>query len=324
MADSAFADHDGLRADFRGQAELRFVDFDRPEHLTHATKGADAVVVTLQRLTVDLIDGFDSTVRAISRAGVGLDSIDLVAAESAGLAVINQPAYAAPEVASHALALLLAVQRQLLLADAHVRAGWPAAAGFEPIRPLDELAVGVIGCGRIGNTFARYVAPLVREVMVYDPGPVTPPPFVTRVTDLDELLTRSDVVSLHLPLGPGTRGLLGRRELDLLPPGAVVINVARGGILDEDIVAQMLFDGRLAGAGLDVFQDEPLPPKSPLLAAPRTVFSPHSASVSIRAAHRLSRWSISDALAYLSTGTVRQGAIVLEGRRRATAADLER
>jgi D-3-phosphoglycerate dehydrogenase len=279
VADGAFADPASIERDFGGRAELR---------------GA-----------------FAPSVRVIGRAGVGLDTIDLPAASGRGIAVFNQPAYGAPEVAAHALALLLAVQRRLLPADAYVRAGWRGSADHGRISALDDSTAGVLGAGRIGRAFIDRVRPLVRDVVAYDPQPVELPPFAIRAADLGDLLRRSDVLSLHLPLTPQTRGLIGRRELLLLPPGAIVVNASRGGIIDEDALAELLHSGHLGGAGLDVFATEPLPAASPLLGAPNTVLSPHSASVSERSAYRLSHWTIGDAIEYLESGSVTHGAMVV-------------
>jgi D-3-phosphoglycerate dehydrogenase len=312
VADTAFADHAGLEKDFSDHAELRWIDLSRPDTVRESTGDADAVVVTLQRLSDDVITAFAPSVRVIGRAGVGLDTIDLTTAEKRGIAVINQPAYAAAEVATHALALLLALERRLSPSDAFVRAGWRGPLDLGGVRALDDATVGVVGGGRIGQAFVERVRPLVRQVVVYDPAPVTLPPGVERAADLPDLLRRSDMLSLHLPLIPATRGLIGRAELRLLPAGAVVVNVARGGIIDEDALAELLHSGHLAGAGLDVFETEPLPATSPLLAAPNTLFSPHSASASERSAQRLSHWTIGDAIEYLASGSVTHGSIVVQ------------
>ncbi len=312
VADTAFADHAGLEKDFNDQAELRWIDLSRPDTVRESTGDADAVVVTLQRLSDDVITAFAPSVRVIGRAGVGLDTIDLTTAEKRGIAVINQPAYAAAEVATHALALLLALERRLSPSDAFVRAGWRGPLDLSGVRALDDATVGVVGGGRIGQAFVERVRPLVRQVVVYDPAPVSLPPGVERAADLPDLLRRSDMLSLHLPLIPATKGLIGRDELRLLPAGAVVVNVARGGIIDEDALAELLHSGHLAGAGLDVFETEPLPATSPLLAAPNTLFSPHSASASGRSAQRLSHWTIEDAIEYLASGSVTHGSIVVQ------------
>jgi D-3-phosphoglycerate dehydrogenase / 2-oxoglutarate reductase len=315
VADTAFADHTGLEKDFSDHAELRWIDLSRPDTVRESTGDADAVVVTLQRLSDDVITAFAPSVRVIGRAGVGLDTIDLTTAGKRGIAVINQPAYAAAEVATHALALLLALERRLSPSDAFVRAGWRGPLDLGGVRALDDATVGVVGGGRIGQAFVERVRPLVRQVVVYDPAPVSLPPGVERAADLPDLLRRSDMLSLHLPLIPATKGLIGRDELRLLPAGAVVVNVARGGIIDEDALAELLHSGHLAGAGLDVFETEPLPPTSPLLAAPNTLFSPHSASASGRSAQRLSHWTIGDAIEYLASGSVTHGSIVVQASR---------
>jgi D-3-phosphoglycerate dehydrogenase / 2-oxoglutarate reductase len=321
VADGAFADRAGIEKDFGDRAELRWADLSGPDAVRESTSGADALVVTLQRLPADIIMAFAPSVRAIGRAGVGLDTIDLRAAAGRGIAVFNQPAYGAPEVASHALALLLAVQRRLLTADAHVRGGWHGGADLGRIRALDDSTVGVLGAGRIGRAFIDRVRPLVHDVVAYDPQPVDLPPFAIRAADLDDLLKRSESLSLHLPLTQETRGLIGRRELLLLPPGAIVVNVSRGGIIDEDALAELLRSGHLGGAGLDVFDSEPLPADSPLLAAPNTVLTPHCASASERAAHRLSHWTIGDALEYLESGSVTHGAMVVDAGNGTNAAE---
>jgi D-3-phosphoglycerate dehydrogenase len=312
VADTAFADHAGLEKDFSDHAELRWIDLSNPDTVRESTGDADAVVVTLQRLSDDVITAFAPSVRVIGRAGVGLDTIDLTTAEKRGIAVINQPAYAAAEVATHALALLLALERRLSPSDAFVRAGWRGPLDLGGVRALDDATVGVVGGGRIGLAFVERVRPLVRQVVVYDPAPVSLPPGVERAADLPDLLRRSDMLSLHLPLIPATKGLIGRAELRLLPAGAVVVNVARGGIIDEDALAELLHSGHLAGAGFDVFETEPLPATSPLLSAPNTLFSPHSASASGRSAQRLSHWTIGDAIEYLASGSVTHGSIVVQ------------
>jgi D-3-phosphoglycerate dehydrogenase len=311
VADGAFSGRHTIEREFGGRAAIRWADLSSAAAARRSTAGADAVVVTLQRLSAEIIAAFGPSVRVIGRGGVGLDTIDLAAAASRGITVVNQPAYGAQEVASHALALLLAVQRRLLAADQYVRSGWAGPAGLDGIQPLDEATVGVLGCGRIGNAFVERVRPLVRQVLIYDAAPVPVPAGAERAADLDDLLTRSAVLSLHLPLSDSTRGLIGARELGFLPSGAVVVNVSRGGIIDETALADALHSGHVIGAGLDVFAEEPLPPDSPLLSTPNTVLTPHCAAASDRAARRLSHWTISDVIQYLDTGSVEHGVIVV-------------
>jgi phosphoglycerate dehydrogenase-like enzyme len=155
------------------------------------------------------------------------------------------------------------------------------------------------------------VRPLVRQVLIYDAAPVPVPSGAERAAGIDDLLARSAALSLHLPLSDSTRGLIGARELGLLPSGAVVVNVSRGGLIDESALADALHSGHVTGAGLDVFAEEPLPSTSPLLSTPNTVLTPHCASVSDRASRRLSHWTIGDVIQYLDKGSVEHGVIVV-------------
>jgi D-3-phosphoglycerate dehydrogenase / 2-oxoglutarate reductase len=318
VAEGALHGPDKVAAHFRGEATIRVADISTAAQVKTATTGASGLVVALQRLSAELIEAIDPGVRVIGRMGIGTDTVDLETAAACGLTVFNEPTYGVTEVASHAVAMLLALNRKLVPADRHVRQGWHAgsAASLVPMPPLDEMTAGIIGCGRIGAAVAAMLAPLVGQVLIYDPlrndgGPAG----TERVDDLDNLLARSDAVTVHAPLTPQTRGILGRRELSLLPRGALVINVSRGGQVDEQALAELLAAGQLGGAGLDTFGTEPLPADSPLLGVPNTVLSPHCAGYSERAAWRLNIWTISDAVGWLRTGQLRHGAVVVAGTR---------
>ena len=307
-----------VAAHFRGEAAIRVADISTADRIKAATTGAIGLVVALQRLPAELIEAIDPGVRVIGRMGIGIDTVDLEAAAACGLTVFNEPTYGVTEVASHAVAMLLALNRKLVPADRHVRQGWHAGAAMSlaPMPPLDEMTVGIIGCGRIGAAVAASLAPMVAQVLIYDPlldggGPAG----TERIGHLDDLLARSDAVTVHAPLTPQTRGLLGRRELSLLPRGALVINVSRGGQVDEQALAELLATEQLGGAGLDTFGTEPLPADSPLLGAPNTLLSPHCAGYSERAAWRLNMWTVSDAIGWLRTGQLRHGSVVVAGTR---------
>jgi D-3-phosphoglycerate dehydrogenase len=315
IADNSFADQERVADHFRGRCVIRFGDLSGPDQAKAATAGASAIVVTLQRLDRRVLEALDPGVRVIGRAGVGLDTIDLSAVRALGLTLLNEPGYAATEVASHAVSLMLASQRKLMVADHYVRDGWQGNANLLPLRPLDELTVGLVGGGRIGAAAARMLAPAVSRVLVYDPYADAVPWPAARAEDLDELLRSSDILSIHVPLTEDTRGMIGHRELSLLPAGAVVINTARGGIIDEDALADLLMAGRLGGAGLDVFATEPLPAGSRLLRTPNTILTPHCAALSDRSAWRLASWTVEDALARLETGDVINGNVVIDGTR---------
>jgi D-3-phosphoglycerate dehydrogenase / 2-oxoglutarate reductase len=202
-----------------------------------------------------------------------------------------------------------------MVADAYVRGGWHGTVALSPVKPLDEVGAGVVGCGRNGAVTAVLLQHLVGAVRAYDPAATSVPEGVLSCGTLDEVLAASDILCLHVPLTEQTRGLIGRRELLLLPRGAVVVNVARGGVLDEDALIDLLEDGHIGGAGLDVFETGPLPATSRLLSAPNTILTPHCASYSERSAWRLGTWSIGDALTWVTERRVVHGSLVIEGWR---------
>jgi D-3-phosphoglycerate dehydrogenase len=318
VAESALRAPDAVARHFAGRATIRRADISSAAAIRAATAGSQGLVVALQRLPAKLVEAIDGGVRVIGRMGIGTDTVDLRAAAACGITVFNEPTFGVPEVASHAVAMLLTLHRKLIPADRYVRDGWHSGGrlGLEPMKPLDEATVGIIGCGRIGRAVATMLAPLVAELLVYDPllqGPG--PEGAVRLDQLDDLLVRSDAVTVHAPLTPQTKGILGRRELSLLPRGAVVINVSRGSQVDEDALAELLAAGQLGGAGLDAFEAEPLPPDSPLLRAPGTLLSPHCAGYSDRSSWRLDAWTVGDAIEWLRTGELLHGSIVVPGTR---------
>ncbi|MCU1489046.1 MAG: D-isomer specific 2-hydroxyacid dehydrogenase NAD-binding protein [Acidimicrobiaceae bacterium] len=307
----AFYDSPAVAQHFSGKGIVRYEQIVTPEQVASATADAGAVVVAGHVLSAPLIAALGDGVRVIGRTGVGVDTVDLDAARCRGIAVFNEPDYGSVEVASHAIGMIIALQRKFLLADRFVRGGWNGSHGLAPIKPLDELRVGVIGSGRIGRATIARLLHLVGEVLVYDPLAPEVPEGAERIAELDDLLVRCDAITLHLPLTESSRGMIGRRELELLPPGAVVVNVARGGILDEAALADLLTSGHLAGAGLDVFVNEPLLPGDPILAAPNTILTPHCGSYSERAMWRLGTWTVGDAISFLTTDRLVHGNFVV-------------
>ena len=212
--------------------------------------------------------------RVIARMGVGLDNIAVPAATQRGVLVTNVPDYCVEEVSDHAVGLVLAWTRGLLIADRQVRSGQWNPAGLR-LRRLAALTCGVIGYGRIGRATAAKLSALGGHVQASDPHPPADTrgvPFV----DLDNLLGSSDVVVLHVPLTGATHHLIGARELALMRPGALLVNVSRGGLVDTDAVDQSLRSGHLGGAGLDVLEHEPAVPAT-LLEHPTVTITPHIA-----------------------------------------------
>jgi D-3-phosphoglycerate dehydrogenase len=212
--------------------------------------------------------------RVVARMGVGLDNIAVTAATERGVLVTNVPDYCVEEVSDHAVGLVLAWARGLVAADREVRAGRWNPAGAR-LRRLSTLTCGVVGFGRIGRVTAAKLRALGVRVVISDPHPPADTGGAA-VVAFDELLASSDVVVLHVPLTERTRHLIGARELALMPSGALLVNVSRGGLVDTTALVASLQAGHLGGAGLDVLEEEPSVPTE-LLAHPSVVVTPHIA-----------------------------------------------
>jgi D-3-phosphoglycerate dehydrogenase len=251
----------------------------------------DAVLVQFApvgRRALEEADGL----RAIVRYGVGLDNVDTAAAGEAGIAVGRVPDYCIAEVADHTIALLLAVERGIVdLARQTAGGGWDFSVAA-PVRRLGTLTLGLVGFGRIARAVAARAEALGLTVVAHDPE-------YSESLDLDELLARADVLSVHVPLTDETRGLIGARELALLPEGAIVLNTARGALVDEAALLEALRSGRLRGAGLDVLEDEPPAADHPLRHACGVVLTPHAAWFSESAVLDLRRKAVETAIELL-------------------------
>lgn len=212
--------------------------------------------------------------KIVARLGVGLDNIAVASATQRGIWVTNVPDYCVEEVSDHAVGFALAWTRGLALFDREVRAGrWSPASA--KLSRLAALTCGIVGFGRIGRATARKLAAFGCRLLAHDPYPAAPVPGVESV-DLESLLSRSDIVIVHAPLTDGTRHLIDKRRLDLMPPGGLLINVSRGAVVDTDAVIEALNEGRLAAAALDVLESEPAVPPA-LLAHPGAMLTPHVA-----------------------------------------------
>jgi phosphoglycerate dehydrogenase-like enzyme len=218
--------------------------------------------------------------RVLARVGVGVDTIDVDAATEAGVLITTTPGINTTSVADHTLALMLACIRRVVENDASIRSGeWSRGGRLTGIE-LTGATVGIIGLGAIGQAVAQRLAGFEVRILGYDVSDVEPLGIVR--AELDELLRAADVVTLHVPLLPSTRMLIGARELALMRSGAILVNASRGGIVDEEALLQALREKRLAGAGLDVFAREP-PAGSALLELSQVVVSPHIAGISVSA-----------------------------------------
>lgn len=242
--------------------------------------GADAVLVTSAAITSDVAAALRAKV--VVRYGVGLDTLDIPALTRAGVVVAHLPDFCQPEVANHAFALLLACAKRLVPLDRAVRSGAWRPGPLAPMPHLTGQTLGLVGYGNIARAVARRAVGFDLDVLAWDPY-ATDFSGAARVDTLSELLRRADFVSLHTPLTAETRHLINADTLNQMRPGAYLINTSRGAVVSEEALVAALRAGRLAGAGLDVFETEPLPRTSPLVELDNVVLLPHSASYSDRA-----------------------------------------
>jgi D-3-phosphoglycerate dehydrogenase len=271
------------RAELEQIPEIRLVERYDLAHtsdedaLVRALDGVWATIADSELYTGRVLEALPE-LKAILRWGTGSDAIDIAAATEAGVAVVTTPAVNAEAVADLALALMLACIRRLGELDRAVRAGEWRIGG--PTRDLAGATVGIVGLGAVGRAVTRRVRAFGCRVLALEPNPDREfcAEHEVELTDLDAMLPQVDVLTLHAPLTPGTRCLLGARELALLPRHAVLVNAARGELIDQAALVEALRDHRIAAAGLDVFEREPPPAGDPILTAPNTVLSGHVAS----------------------------------------------
>ena len=239
--------------------------------------GWDGLVVRSQtRVDAELLGAAAPRLSVVGVASVGTDRIDLAAATRAGVMVVNAPTGNTIAAAEHTLALMLALLRQIPAADASVRRGEWERGRFTGAE-LRHRTLGIIGLGKIGKAVARRAAAFDMRVLASDPYLTAEQAaeHSAKLVGLPELLVRADVITVHVPLGAQTRGMIGEAQIGAMQRGAVLLNVARGGIVDELALATALRDGRLAGAAVDVFSTEPMAADHPLRHAPNTVLTPH-------------------------------------------------
>jgi phosphoglycerate dehydrogenase-like enzyme len=248
-----------------------------PSVLAAGLEGAWATVAGVEPYTRSVFAAAPE-LKAVFRWGTGSDAIDIAAATEAGVAVITTPGVNAEAVADMALALMLACIRRLPLLDQAVRTATWRPDG--PTRDLAGATVGVVGLGAIGRAVTRRLRGFGCRVLALEPYPDEEfcAEYGVELTDLADMLPRVDVLTLHAPANPSSRGLIGAPELGKLPSHAVVVNTARGDLVDQSALAAALRDGQIAAAGLDVFEHEPVPPDDPILQAPNTIVSGHISS----------------------------------------------
>lgn len=259
--------------------KARFPDNERPmdaAEMASFVRGCAGLIVGTDEVTDAVLRA--GPLHAVVKFGSGLDNIDLEAARRLGVAVDSTPRANARSVAELTIALMLALARHVVPHDRAVRVGeWSRRTGIE----LEGKILGLVGCGAIGNEVLRMARGLGMEVLVHDPYAEVEAPNVP----LDKLLSICDVVSLHLPLNDQTWGVLDADRLRTMKEGALLINTARGALVDEAEVAEMLSDGHLAGAAFDAFASEP-PTGSPLLGLDTFIASPHAGASTVEAVER--------------------------------------
>ena len=282
MTDFDFGDCDFERKMVEA-AGIQFKSFDdarnrTPAEIIEHLRGADGAITSYGRFTAEVFAALPQ-LKVVSKTGTGVDNIDVAAATADGCAVCNVPRDGTEVVSDNAIALALACLRRINEIDADMRAGiWD----FHRRRPLGQAhgrTFGVVGYGNIGRAVARKARGLGFDVVVWDhkghPGRLTPEdfPYVT----LENLLKTADVVSFHTALVPATHHLLNADNLKLMKDDAIVVNTSRGAVIDNDAVAAALCAGKLWGAGIDVFEHEPVSPDAPIMHAPHTVLTSHAA-----------------------------------------------
>ncbi|MCI0425769.1 MAG: hypothetical protein L0Z47_07965 [Actinobacteria bacterium] len=253
----------------------RFLDAASPGFADSLGAAAALIVRSATRVDAAMIEAAP-LLRAVARAGAGVDNVDVESATRRGVAVFNAPGGNTIAAAELTMALMLSVVRRVAEADRSVREGRWDRATLQGVE-LRGRILGLVGAGRIGGEVAKRARAFGMAVIAYDPylSPMRAAAVGVTLVDLDRLLETSDMISLHVPLNEETRGLIGEEALGRMKKSAFLVNVARGGVVDETSLAGALADGVIAGAALDVYSTEPLSGDSPLRRAPNLVLTPH-------------------------------------------------
>jgi D-3-phosphoglycerate dehydrogenase len=281
-------DHERAVAERCG-AVLEQVRCSSAEEVAMAATGANVLLVQFAQVTSEVIERLAPNA-AVVRYGLGLDNIDLKAAQRRGIRVAYVPDYATGEVADHTSTLILSALRKIIALDQSVRAGrWDPVGVCTPMRSFAQSVVGFVGFGRIGREVNARLRPFGFSSVVSDPyvDAATLTAAHARAADLDTLFSSADVVTLHAPLTPTTKHVVDARRLSLMKPDSIVVNTARGALIDTKALADALASRRIGGAALDVFEEEPLPKDSPLRSLPNVLLTPHAAWYSAQAAERV-------------------------------------
>ncbi|MFF0990651.1 C-terminal binding protein [Kocuria nitroreducens] len=264
------------------------------------TRGADVVLIDYAPVDRDVAEGL-APGAVVIRAGIGYDNIDVSALRELGVRACNVPDYGASTVADHTVMLALAVHRKVReqhQAITKSEDGWAQAIDFGPLLDMADATYGLVGSGQIARLVAKRVQAFGATVIAADPyvDPAAMDELGIELVSRDELVQRADMISLHAPLTPETRHIIGYAQLASMKPGVTLVNTSRGPLLDTVAAAEALHAGKLGGLGLDVFETEPLEPSHPIRNAPRTLLTPHSAFYSERSQRNMQRYAAEEAV----------------------------
>jgi D-3-phosphoglycerate dehydrogenase len=302
VTDSPFPSLDPAKAALkRVDPELRMAKSPSADDILAVARDADAILVTYAKLPGELLRQL-TRCKAIGRFGLGVDNIDVKAAAELGITVTYVPDYCMHEVSDHAMALVLALARKIPLSNTLVQAGRWDMPAVVPIHRLAGRVLGLVGFGNIPRALAPKAKAFGLRVVAHDPyvSPAALAAAEVEGVSFERLLEISDFVSIHAPLLPGTRGLFSAEVFRKMKKGAVVINTARGPLLDEDALIAALDSGQLGGAALDVVAVEPLPKDSRLLGRDNLILTPHTAFYSVEALEELQTKCATDVARVLS------------------------
>lgn len=260
-----------------------------PEALIELTHDADAVITQFAPVTAEVIGRMEK-VRVIVRYGIGYDNVAVEAAHARGIPVCNIPDYCIDEVADHTLTMILALTRHVVANALTIRGGqWKLAVPLERMMALRQMTVGVVGFGRIGRQVVTRLAAFGGRVLVFDPlvAESDVQAAGAEPAGIESLLATSDLVTLHCPTNAQTQRMINRESLARMKPGALLVNLGRGGLVDGQALIEALRSGQVAGAALDVYETEPMPADCPLRNMENVVIHSHIASASARAVRTL-------------------------------------
>lgn len=282
--------------------DFRWLHCLNEEEVIRECQGAVCFLNQYCRMNAKVFEAIP-TLKFIVRYGVGVDNVNLEDATKYGVQVCNVPDYGMNEVADQALTLMLGVVRKAWMLAERTRKGEWNYADAIPVHRLSEMTVGIVGTGRIGREFAERVHALKCTILAYDPqyaaSGAEKLPYITYVDTMDELLAQSDIVSLHCSLDERNRHMMNREAFAKMKDGSYLVNVSRGGLVDEAALDEALTSGKIAGAGLDVFNNEPIEKDNPLFRHENVLITPHEAWYSEEAALELKRKCAEEAVRFL-------------------------